>query len=233
MKGLFVVSVVLSLSLATNRTSDDVVLTAWPKGQLFYIGEPMVLTCEVKRNSSEEWIYSWFRNLSKASSPGHAHRVNNQTYSISALTHEDNGTYQCGAQNKNMSMLQNNTVSIKVTTDPPPASLEVSPNSSQHFKGEQFSLNCSVHDNTSTLWVLKRLRVAEENVKSWKPEGKPEQPYEWSFNVTSGLSGLYWCEAAGGNQRSNAISIIVSGELHITNTSLFNNKITQRKKRTI
>ncbi|KAK3557603.1 hypothetical protein QTP70_030537, partial [Hemibagrus guttatus] len=186
----------------------------------------MVLTCEVQRNSSEEWIYSWFRqNLSKASSPGLAHRVSNHAYSISALTLEDSGTYWCEAQKKDTSTLLNNTVSLNVTTDPPPASLEVSPNSSQHLKNEQFSLNCSVHDNTSTRWILKRFRVAEENLNCWKTDRKPEQSYECSFNnITSGLSGLYWCEAAGGNQRSNAINIIVSGELHITNTSLFNNK---------
>ncbi|MCJ8729756.1 hypothetical protein PDJAM_G00110210 [Pangasius djambal] len=206
-------AIVLSLSLSKHSTS-DVVLTAWPKGQQFYLGESIVLTCKVEGNSSEVWNYSWLRhNLSKASTPSRAYRVNHHTYSISALTYEDSGMYQCRAQDTN-STFQSNPVSLNVTAASPPASLEVWPNSSQHLQGEHFSLRCSVHGGETAGWILRRLRGAEVNSGCSEMEGRVNSSSsdECSFNnITSGLSGLYWCGEARGDQRSNAINITVSG----------------------
>ncbi|XP_027010297.1 Fc receptor-like protein 5 [Tachysurus fulvidraco] len=218
MKSLFVlVAIVMSLSLAKNRTSDEVVLTAWPQGQHFYLGEPIVLTCEVKRNSSELWIYSWFRHdLGKALTPGRAHRVSHHTYSISVLTSEDSGTYWCKAwkQDTNSTLLSK-PVSLSVTAASPPASLEVWPDSSQHLKDEKFSLHCLVHGGQSGGWTLRRLYDAKVNSGCLKIEGivNPDQTEKCSFNnITGGLSGLYWCGAARGDQRSNTINIIVTDD---------------------
>ncbi|XP_046710211.1 contactin-2-like isoform X2 [Silurus meridionalis] len=209
MKALFVVVVaVLSLSLAKCRASDDVVLTAWPQGPHFYLGEPIVLSCGVKRNSSQVWTYNWFRhNLSEASTPSRAHRVRHHIYSISALTFEDSGTYWCRAENRGTNTtLLSNPVSISVTADSPPASMDVLPDSSQHLQGGNFSLHCSANGGETAGWTLRQLRSLqlEDRVSL-------ERPDKFSFNnITGGLSGLYWCEAARGDRRSNAINIIVS-----------------------
>ncbi|KAM9482729.1 uncharacterized protein Hap1MRO34_007817 isoform 1-T1 [Clarias gariepinus] len=120
MKGLSVlVAIVLSLLLAEHGTSNEVVLTALPQGQHFYLGEPIDLTCRVKNNSSEVWIYSWFRhNVSTAATPGAAHRINHHTYSISALTSEDSGMYWCAARKQDTnSTLWSNPVTISVTKE--------------------------------------------------------------------------------------------------------------------
>ncbi|XP_053493047.1 sialoadhesin [Ictalurus furcatus] len=216
MKGLsVVVAIVLSLSLAKHRTSDEVVLTAWPQGQYFYFWEAIVLICEIKRNSSEVWRYSWFRhNLSEATTPSRAHRVSHHIYSISALTPEDSGTYWCKAQKQDTnSTLLSNSVSLSVTAASPPASLEVLPDSSQHLHGRQFSLCCSVHSGKTAGWTLRRLRGGEVNSDCLKMEGRVDLKIQGmcSFNnITGRLSGLYWCEATRGVQRSNAISITVS-----------------------
>ncbi|XP_060775954.1 sialoadhesin-like isoform X2 [Neoarius graeffei] len=212
MKGLFVVvAIVLFLSLAKHRTS-EVVLTTWPQGEHFYLGEPIVLTCKVERNSSEVWLYSWFKhNLSKASTPSRAHRVNRHTYSISALTSLDSGKYWCKAQKQDTnSTLLSNSVILRVTEASPPASLDVWPNSSQHLKGEQFSLCCSVNGGGKD-WTLRRYPGAEVNSSCLEGRVSPKKPHMCSFNnITGGLSGLYWCEAARGDQRSNTINITVS-----------------------
>ncbi|KAB5584342.1 hypothetical protein PHYPO_G00106340 [Pangasianodon hypophthalmus] len=124
MKGLSVfMAIVLSLSLAKHRTSDELVLTAWPKRQHFYLGESIVLTCKVEGNSSAVWNYSWFRhNLSNASTPSPAHIVNHHTYNISALTYEDSGTYWCTAQEqgRNSTLLRNSlnvTAAVDISKD--------------------------------------------------------------------------------------------------------------------
>ncbi|KAF4078915.1 hypothetical protein AMELA_G00187210 [Ameiurus melas] len=216
MKGLsVVVAIVLSLSLAKHRTSDEVVLTAWPQGQNFYFGESIILICEIKNNSSEVWSYSWFRhNLSEATTPSRAHRVSHHIYSISVLTPEDSGTYWCKAQKQDTnSTLLSNSVSLSVTAASPPASMEVLPDSSQHLHGRQFSLRCSVHSGETAGWTLRRLFGAEVNSDCLKMEGRVDLKIQGmcSFNnITGRLSGLYWCEETRGVQRSNAISITVS-----------------------
>lgn len=106
----------LDLTQSTEFNCSEVVLTAWPPGQHFYLWEPVVLTCKVESNSSEVWIYNWFRhNLSEASTPSRAHRVSGPTYSISALTSEDSGMYWCRAQKQDTNFtLLSNSVSLNV-----------------------------------------------------------------------------------------------------------------------
>lgn len=100
----------------------------------------------------------------------------------------------------------------------PPAALKVLPDSSQHLQGEEFSLDCSGHSGETKGWTLRRFPGAEVN-SSYLHMGDRfnlGRNNKYSFNnITAGLSGLYWCETARGDQRSNAVNITVNGELNI------------------
>ncbi|TSL22067.1 Pituitary adenylate cyclase-activating polypeptide type I receptor [Bagarius yarrelli] len=172
----------------------------------------MILTCKVEKNSSGVWIYRWSRHdPSKNITPGRAHRVSHHTYSISALTSEDSGTYWCEVQKRDTNLtLLSNPVSLSVTAASPPASLEVWPNSHQHLKDEQFILRCSVHNGDAANWTLRRLYGDKVNSGCLQMDGSVEPDKCIFNNITAGLSGLYWCETARGDQRSNAINITVS-----------------------
>ncbi|XP_076871034.1 uncharacterized protein LOC143521707 isoform X2 [Brachyhypopomus gauderio] len=204
MKSLsFAVALVLCSFLVKHEGSADVVLTAWPQGTHFYRGEPIALTCGVKGNFSNMWIFTWFgHNLSKTAAPIQDHRVNNYSYSTSALTAEDSGTYWCMALDKDTNnTLRSNNVSLTITT-------EVHPNSSQHQKGGMFSLRCSDRSRE-----LIRLRGTGVVTGCSQMEGRDnmKSPGECIFSsVSSRMSGLYWCRSAGRDQRSKAISITVS-----------------------
>lgn len=107
-----------------------------------------------------------------------------------------------------------------------PALLKVQPSSIQHLQGE-FSLHCSGRDGKTEGWTLRCFPGAGVNSSCVEMGGRfgLSNSDKCSFNnITAGLSGLYWCKADEVDQPSNAINITVSGELCITNTSLFNNR---------
>ncbi|KAK1796704.1 hypothetical protein P4O66_009729, partial [Electrophorus voltai] len=96
----------------------------------------------------------------------------------------------------------------------PSMSLEIHPDSRQHLKGEMFSLRCSVRGVKREGWEQMRLRGTVVDTGCSQMEGRvtEESPEECILkNVSSRMSGLYWCRSVDGDQRSKAISVTVSG----------------------
>ncbi|XP_057194452.1 uncharacterized protein LOC130557049 [Triplophysa rosa] len=103
--------------------------------------------------------------------------------------------------------------------DGPPAFLAVWPDRRRHFRGEEFSLHCSVNDGNSTGWMLRRVQGGEVRsgclqLNGTESTGRPE---ECGFtDIDSKNSGLYWCEGHDGDKKSNSINITVSyGEVRL------------------
>ncbi|XP_051996850.1 uncharacterized protein LOC127653988 isoform X2 [Xyrauchen texanus] len=100
-----------------------------------------------------------------------------------------------------------------VSKEMPPASLEVWPDSRQHFRGDQLSLHCSVNDGNSTGWMLKRLQGTEVKSGCLQLNGTAsiDRPIECHFiDINSKNSGMYWCEGPAEDKRSKTINITVS-----------------------
>lgn len=91
--------------------------------------------------------------------------------------------------------------------------LEVQPDSRQHFRGENFTLHCSVKGVNSTGWILRRLQGAKTRSGCLQLNGteSTDRPEECNFiDIDYKNSGLYWCEIPAENKSSNTINITVS-----------------------
>ncbi|XP_016398230.1 uncharacterized protein LOC107731621 [Sinocyclocheilus rhinocerous] len=100
------------------------------------------------------------------------------------------------------------------------AALEVQPDSRQHFRGENFTLRCSVKGINPTGWILRRLQGAKTRSGCLQLNGteSTDRPEECHFiDIDYKNSGLYWCESPAENKTSNTINITVSCKNIIVN----------------
>ena len=85
-----------SLSLCPSAETLKVSVSVWPPGSNIYLGECVLLQCTVESNSSFVWSYRWFRHKPHLDpTPNPRHLVSGDSYSITALTREDAGSYWC------------------------------------------------------------------------------------------------------------------------------------------
>ncbi|KAF6733116.1 Peroxidasin-like [Oryzias melastigma] len=186
----------------------------WPPGSEVYIGESVFLHCRMASNSSFGWTYLWYRDTPHtASTPNLRHSVSGDSYSITAVKEEDAGSYWCKAEQPESNVTAEGQVELKVSEEAPP-SLTLTPNTRHIFKGENLSVQCPT---SPTGWELKHLPAVHPNsttVNQRTPCPPPggavctEKSGVWLLTASSGSSGLYWCEGAGG--RSNAVNITVT-----------------------
>lgn len=105
------------------------IVDVWPSGSEIYLGEFVLLQCRLESNSSSLWTYRWYRNqpnTTVALNPRHL--VSDGSYSITAVTREDAGSYWCTAEQED----SNATTQVE-------AELKVS--------GEQQTFCCTARDN--------------------------------------------------------------------------------------
>ena len=97
-------------------------MSVWPPGSNIYLGECVLLQCSVESNSSFVWRYRWLKHEPRAASlptPNPRHLVSGDSYSITAVTREDAGSYQCQAERR-----ESNITSVVLLSQP--ATLRVS-----------------------------------------------------------------------------------------------------------
>lgn len=87
-----------------------------PPGQSIYLGESVLLHCIVEANSSFVWSYEWIGHQLPMTP---RHRVSGDSYSITAVTSEDAGSYRCRAErresNSTMMALVSHPVELRVS----------------------------------------------------------------------------------------------------------------------
>lgn len=212
--GVFLLKVVLA------EEPPQVGVSVWPQGLNIYLEESVLLHCSMESNSSSVWTYRWFRHRpDSAPTPNPRHLVSGDSYSITAVTREDGGSYQCRAErgegNISSVMILSQPVVLRVL-DVAPASLTVTPSSRQMFRGDRFSVHCSgSHSNSS--WTLRRFSLGQtDRSRAFHTDRcsalgggvGTDRPHTCVFTAGRETGGLYWCEGAEG--RSNAVSISVS-----------------------
>lgn len=214
--GVFVKQVV------TLEDSWTAIVTVFPPGSTIYLGESVFLRCTVQSNSTLAWSYLWRRDKGHAPpTPNVRHLVSGDSYSITAVTGGDAGTYWCKAERgeRNASAAAAAaTRSVHLTvSESPPSSLRLTPNTRMIFRGERFTVECPPPQTNSTGGTLKRFSLdqTEGATVSERGQGSPHQSaamagrsHMSSFVAASGNSGLYWCESSEG--RSSAVNITVS-----------------------
>ncbi len=99
------------------------------------------------------------------------------------------------------------------SSSPPPASLTVSPSSSQLFEGQFVSLSCE-EDDSSAGWRLRRNTTRETRTQCGADWGRSAaSSCDISYMETFD-SGVYWCESSDG-ATSTSINITVSGKMRL------------------
>ncbi|XP_034561671.1 uncharacterized protein LOC117828570 [Notolabrus celidotus] len=199
--------------------SANVSVSVWPPGSNIYLDESVLLRCTVESDSSFVWSYQWLRHrLHPAQTPNPRHLVSGDSYSITAVTREDAGSYQCQAELREVNIsslvILSRQVVLRVSDRPPPL-LTLTPSSRQIFRGECFSVQCpsSLSQMNSSGWTLRRFppRSGLFFTDQCSPLGgtvSTERPDTCAFTAVRENGGLYWCEGEEG--RSNAVSISVS-----------------------
>ncbi|KAM9386377.1 cell adhesion molecule CEACAM5-like isoform 2-T2 [Pholidichthys leucotaenia] len=184
------------------------VVSVWPPGSRIYLGESVVLWCTVASNLTSEWRYQWHRDKPAANTSIPRHMVSNDSYSITAVTWEDEDSYRCTAKNSTVE-LRSQPVVLSVAEFTPDSTLALTSNTTQMFRGENFTLLC--HISNSSDWKLKHFPLdhTESTTVSQTDQCVPLEGADGClFTVATEKSGLYWCEGVQG--RSNAVSITVS-----------------------
>ncbi|KAM7410360.1 hypothetical protein PAMA_001684 [Pampus argenteus] len=219
------------LQVATTKEVLKVSVSVWPPGSNIYLGECVLLQCAVESNSSFVWSYRWFMyKPHTAQTPNPRHLVYGDSYSITAVTREDAGSYWCQAerQGSNTStVLLSQPATLSVSELPPP-SLTLTPSTRQIFREERFTVQCPVSQINSSSWMLKkypqahRARTRGFHANRCSPLGgvvSADMPDTCVFTAVRGNGGLYWCEGPDG--RSNAVNITVSYGAVILKTPAF------------
>ncbi|XP_038587362.1 Fc receptor-like protein 5 [Micropterus salmoides] len=109
---------------------------------------------------------------------------------------------------RNVEKINANVLSNHIFLSLPPASLTVSPSSSQFFSWKSVSLSCE-EDDSSAGWTLRRNTTRETRTQcdDWGEPAGSSCNISYIFPVDS---GVYWCESREG-ATSNTISITVTG----------------------
>ncbi|XP_030635205.1 basement membrane-specific heparan sulfate proteoglycan core protein-like [Chanos chanos] len=187
--------------------SPKAVVILQPDKQTFR-GETVILRCEIQGDKDTEWEYSWYRKSSSLSPVSKG-----QEYRISPVSEFHSGEYTCrgkrsrDSQNSEMS----NAVTLIVSSGEsvsPPASLIISPNTTQHFTSDSLSLSCEVQNN-STGWTVRRYTDNGEVSDCSSDWGSVTGSTCNISSIQSSDSGVYWCQCDSG-ENSNPLNITVT-----------------------
>nr|XP_057928270.1 uncharacterized protein LOC131129118 isoform X2 [Doryrhamphus excisus] len=208
-------------------------VSVWPPGSKVFLEECVVLQCTVISNSTFIWRYQWFRhkpNTAQKTQENPRHSVSGDSYSITAVTWEDAGSYWCQAErsDSNGTMVSLNgptTLSVSELRLP---SLTLTPSTRHMFIGDTFTVRCPEPQTNSSSWVLRQSSLSH-GTRTYDSKTAACSPLGGSVSAaTSGTcvlsaarrhAGLYWCEGAEG--RSSAVQITVSSGPVIMRTPAF------------
>jgi len=126
------------LTAIPSTVASGVVVWVWPPGAHFYLGESVVLRCNVSTAAAVaadtrppqrgRWSYRWFRHRLHGAPPSldpRRHLASGDTYTITGATAEDGGSYWCQAEapgpgvNGSIVLLLSERVHLTVSGEPP------------------------------------------------------------------------------------------------------------------
>ncbi|KAK6468675.1 low affinity immunoglobulin gamma Fc region receptor II-like, partial [Huso huso] len=197
------------------------VLTREPAGEIFE-GDTVTLSCVV-RGGSGGWRYRWYKG-SQHSTPVYQTNSSSKTgagYTISAAALNHSGEYWCRAERGRnpFNSDYSSAVNIEVSEVRPKAVLTLHPAWTQIFPGETVTLSCEV-EGGSAGWRFKQYRDGREEAGC---SDQYSRRYGDSCTISTAQynhSGVYWCESASGQERSNAVNLTVSNQWVILQTPL-------------
>ncbi|XP_030635204.1 low affinity immunoglobulin gamma Fc region receptor II-b-like, partial [Chanos chanos] len=169
-------------------------------------GETVTLRCQIQGERDTDWEYSWYKKSSSLSPVS-----KDQEYRISPVSESHSGEYTCRGKHRND--LENSEISDAVTLTvssalSPPASLIISPNTTQYFTSDSLSLSCEVQSD-STGWTVRRYTDNGEVSDCSSDWGSVTGSTCSISSLQSSDSGVYWCQSdSGGN--SNPLNITVT-----------------------
>ncbi|XP_030635203.1 carcinoembryonic antigen-related cell adhesion molecule 5-like [Chanos chanos] len=181
------------------------VMILQPDKQTFR-GETVTLRCQIQGERDTDWEYSWYKKSSSLSTVSE-----DQEYRIRHVDESHIGEYTCRGKHRND--LENSEMSDAVTLTvssglSPPASLIISPNTTQHFTSDSLSLSCEVQSNSAG-WTVRRYTHNGEVSNCSSDWGSVTGSTCSISSLQSSDSGVYWCQSdSGGN--SNPLNLTVT-----------------------
>uniref|UniRef100_A0A8C5EZB3 Uncharacterized LOC114461713 n=2 Tax=Gouania willdenowi TaxID=441366 RepID=A0A8C5EZB3_GOUWI len=209
------------LQATATDGSHEALVSVWPQGPNIFLGESVFLQCAVKHNSSAAWSYQWRRyKPHTAPIPNPRHLVSGDSYSITAVTREDAGSYWCTAARKDRkgsAVVLNSLPAVLFVSAQTPPSPSLTPSTRLILSGQRFTVQCPASQNNSTDLKLRYFspeRQQQTTVNQTvlcSAQGRAaglNQSDMCVFTAAIETSGLYWCEGIEG--RSRALNITVS-----------------------
>ncbi|XP_058874335.1 Fc receptor-like protein 5 [Acipenser ruthenus] len=196
-------------------------LTLEPPFPEIFTGETVTLRCAVKGGSAG-WKYLWYKDSEVTPVLQTADRsITGDSYTITAAAVSDQGQYCCRGQRGDQPLYSqlSDKVILTVSEVHPKAVLTLHPAWAQIFTGETVTLSCEV-EGGSAGWRFKQYRDGREEAGCSDQYSRRDEDSCTISNAQHYHSGVYWCESASGQERSNAVNLTVSNEWVILQTPL-------------
>ncbi|XP_058874514.1 Fc receptor-like protein 5 [Acipenser ruthenus] len=194
-------------------------LTLEPPFPEICTGETVTLRCGVEGGSAG-WKYLWYKDSEDTPVPQTAVRsITGDSYTITAAAVSDQGQYCCRGQRGDQPLYSqlSDKVILTVSEVCPKAVLTLQPAGAQIFTGETVTLSCEV-EGGSAGWRFKQYRDGHEKALCTDQYSGRNGDHCKITYAQESHSGVYWCESASGQERSNAVNLTVSNEWVILQT---------------
>ncbi|KAK6477881.1 high affinity immunoglobulin gamma Fc receptor I-like [Huso huso] len=194
-------------------------LTLEPPFPEIFTGETVTLRCGVEEGSAG-WKYLWYKDSEDTPVLQTAdHSITGDSYTITAAAVSDQGQYCCRGQRGDQPLYSqlSDKVTVTVSEGHPQAVLTLQPAWAQIFTGETVTLSCEV-EGDSAGWRFKQYRDGREEAGC---SDQYSSRYGHSCTISyshHSHSGVYWCESASGQERSNTVTLTVSNKWVILQT---------------
>ncbi|XP_058870487.1 high affinity immunoglobulin gamma Fc receptor I-like, partial [Acipenser ruthenus] len=222
MQACEVAALILLTVVSCSRQYEELpqtTLTLEPPFPEIFTGETVTLRCGVEGGSAG-WKYLWYKDSEDTPVLQTAGRsITGDSYTITAAAVSDQGQYCCRGQRVDQPLYSqlSDKVTLPVSEGHPQAVLTLQPAWAQIFIGETVTLSCEV-EGGSAGWRFKQYRDGREEAGC---SDKYSKRYGDRCKISSAQeshSGVYWCESASGQERSNAVTLTVSNQWVILQT---------------
>ncbi|XP_058871830.1 Fc receptor-like protein 2 [Acipenser ruthenus] len=216
MQACEVAALILLTVVSCSRQYEELpqtTLTLEPPFPEIFTGETVTLRCGVEGGSAG-WKYLWYKDSEDTPVLQTAGRsITGDSYTITAAAVSDQGQYCCRGQRGDPPLYSqlSDKVTVTVSEGHPQAVLTLQPAWSQIFTGETVTLSCEV-EGDSAGWRFKQYRDGREEAGC---SDQYSRRYGDSCTISTAQyhhSGVYWCESASGQERSNTVTLTVSSK---------------------
>ncbi|MBN3319633.1 FCRL5 protein, partial [Atractosteus spatula] len=175
-------------------------LSLQPMHTEVFEGDTVTLSCVVE-DGSPGWSFNWYKDhLDKP-----AHNSQSSSYIISPANLSHTGQYWCQAVRgeKPFTLDPSLPIRLNVWVDPPKATLTLQPDWTVLFPAESLTMGCRLGGDSSSR-QYSWYRVTAGGTESVQCQWKNGKNCKVTFRDES-HSGLYWCEAQSGQERSKSV----------------------------